>query len=383
MKALIMSITAGQGHHSTAAALKESLIAQDIECEVIDTYEYIAPVLKEAVAKGYLMTTAYTPRATGRVYRLAERKGGSGMGMHITKATNSLLSSKVKDFIEEYNADFIICTHVFAAGIVNALLENGVIPRNVVTAGIITDFTIHPFWEDVEMIDYFITASELLGYQLVQRGIPLRKMLPMGIPIHSKFYNKLSKEEARKTLGLDPYKRTVLFMSGSMGFGKIEKAVSDADKLSEDFQALVVCGNNKKVYANITETQFQKNIRCFGYVNNVEVMMDASDCIVTKPGGITISEAMAKSLPMILINPIPGQEERNVEFLLNNGLAVITSKTYTVAEGIFQLFSRENRIKKLRENIIEIRKENAADNICKALIEETNRRKKRQQMLSK
>lgn len=377
MKVLIMSITAGQGHHSTAAALKDYLTDNNIQCKILDTYEYIAPILKEAVARGYLISTAYTPRASGHVYRFAEKKGGTTVGMHISKLTNSVLSSGVRDFIEEYNADIIICTHVFAAGVVNALSEKGFINKAVVKAGIVTDFTIHPFWEDMDKMDYIITPSELLGYQLQQRGIAIYKMLPLGIPIKPKFYNKMSKAQARLNLSLSPDKRTVLFMSGSMGYGKMEDIIEKADGLDLDFQALVVCGNNKKAYAAISGKKYKKDVRCFGYVDNVEVMMDAADCIVTKPGGITTSEAMAKELPMIIINPIPGQEERNVEFLLNNGLAVLTSSTYTVAEALFQLFTNPKRIQGLKENIIELRKEYAAENICETLIKESKKRQKK------
>ena len=173
-----------------------------------------------------------------------------------------------------------------------------------------TDFTIHPFWEDADL-DYYVTANELLNHQASKKGIDTSKILPIGIPIHPKFGKKMDKLEARNILGIED-KPTILIMSGSMGYGNLETIITDMDTMDMDFQIISICGNNK----NLKEDRWDDNkekVYNYGFTDKVDIIMDAADCIVTKPGGLTTSESLAKGLPMIIINPIPGQEERNLQ----------------------------------------------------------------------
>lgn len=145
-----------------------------------------------------------------------------------------------------------------------------------------------------------------------------------------------------------------------MGYGDIESVIMDMDAMDMDFQIVSICGNNKNLKKKIDQMVTRKRIYNFGFVDNVDIIMDGSDCIVTKPGGLTTSESLAKKIPMILINPIPGQEERNMEFLLNNGLAIMTTETYPVDEAIYQLMSSPWRKKFLVQTAEIVGKPNAA-----------------------
>lgn len=345
MRVLFLSVTAGQGHHSAAKAVMDYLKKKNVECVMLDTYEYINPILSESIARGYLISTKLTPVVYGRLYRLAEKKEKNDTTFSISKLTNSVLSRKLITFIREYDPDAIVCTHIFSAQIITHMKKK--IAR-AFTIGIITDFTIHPFWQDTNL-DYYVTASDMLNHQASRKGIPVEKIRPLGIPIHMKFASKIKQEDARSLLGIDD-KYTVFVMSGSMGYGNVTKFIKQLDRLDMDFQIISVCGNNKSLKRKIDILKTQKVIHNFGYVDNVDVIMDASDCIVTKPGGLTVSESLAKEIPMVLINPIPGQEDRNVEFLLNNGLAMKISPTYPIDEAIFQLMMNEQR----RRNLIEM-----------------------------
>lgn len=363
MKVLFLSNTAGQGHHSTARAVMDMLSSMGAECRMLDTYAYISPVLYRGLAQGYLLATSITPVAYGKVYGLYDRKNQNDSKYSMANVASSIMAIKLKKYFrEEFNPDVIVCTHIFSAQIVNAMKMNGQL--SAVTIGIITDYTIHPFWQDVTSIDYFVTASELLERQAVKKGLPASKLLPFGIPINPKFSNRMSKEEARLSLGIDPDTFTILLMSGSMGHGNLVKVLEDIDSLDVDFQVLVVCGNNKHAKHKIDQLVTKKSVYPFGFINNVEVMMDAADCILTKPGGLTSSEALAKNLPIVMINPIPGQEERNVDFMLNNGLAVNVTKTYPVDEALFQLFRYPEKLKNMTENIKLVGKPHATRDIC-------------------
>ncbi len=346
MRVLILTVTAGQGHNQVAKSLCEYLRAEGIEALSVDALEYINPVLKESVSQGYLMSTKRLPKVYGKVYRMAEKRDLEGKDSRFIKITNSILAKKLVGFVEDFHPDVIVCTHVFAALLVSYVANK--IHENIKTVGIITDFTIHPYWEDTDN-DYYITANELLTNQARKKGLGTEKIIPTGIPINPKFAQRLGTREARDALGIADM-RTVLVMSGSMGYGKLEKMIEELDSSELDFQIISVCGHNEKLKRNIDKMELHREIHNFGFTDKVDVLMDASDCIVTKPGGLTTSEALAKGLPMIMANPIPGQEDRNVEFLLNNGAALKVSPTFTVDEAIYQLFTNETR----RRNIDEI-----------------------------
>ena len=232
-----------------------------------------------------------------------------------------------------------------------------------------TDFTAHPFWEESIHFDYIVTPSELLNLQLLRKGFGIGKILPFGIPIDPKFADEtVSKREARESLGLDPDKLTLLIMSGSMGFGNIRNVVASIDRLPNDFQAIVVCGNNAEAKEEIESMRKSKTFLTYGYVNNVELMMSAADCIVTKPGGLTSSEALAKRLPMIIVNPIPGQEDRNSEFLLNAGAAMAASETCPVDEVIYQFLQNPKRRESMLQSIEFLRRPESTKTLCDFIV---------------
>lgn len=338
MKVLLMSVSTGQGHHQAAKAAVEALEKRGAVCDTLDVYEYISPVYSDSLSKGYLISTKVSPKEYGRMYRMAEKNTGFASPFSLGKFFNVILSRKLTDFLDEFEPDVIICTHVLSAHLVTVLKRKGYLKR-VCVVGIVTDFTLHPFWEDTE-IDYYVTPSHLMNLQLQKRGLPVEKAVSLGIPIGEQFATKINQAEARRKLGIED-KDTVLVMSGSMGYGNLAAMIETLDTVPLDFQILVVCGNNRRAKRKIDRMETRKTVYNFGYVNNVSDMMDAADCIVTKPGGLTSSEALAKGLFMILINPIPGQEDRNSEFLVNNGVAVRVTKTFPLDEAVYQVM--ENR----------------------------------------
>lgn len=366
MKVLILSITTGQGHHATGQAIENRFTSMGVECKTLDAYEYIEPLLADMVSKGYLISSAYAKKLSSKVYDIVVKKNKPVKSYSVPKLANTLWAKELNQYIEEYKPDAIICTHVLSATMVNIMKEKQWI--DAITVGVVTDFTVHPLWEEARLIDYYVTPSELLEMQLAAKGIAAEKMLPYGIPIKPEFSKKVDPMEARKRLGLDLHKSTILLMSGSMGYGKIDESIEKLDKVDIDFQAMVVCGNNKRVYKRLKEAVTKKKLYVYGYVDNIDLMMDAADCLITKPGGITSSEALAKGLPMIMINPIPGHEMRNAEFMLNNGLALFATKTFPLDEAVYALFRHPERASLLRTNIEIYGRKNATEKLCDFLI---------------
>lgn len=356
MKVLILTVTAGFGHHATANALGDLFIQKGAEVKTVDVYEYLNRLVHDTISKGYLFSTKYTPELYRIFYTLTENKDRDDFifnRLNIIQAVNALGSVKFEKILDDFDPDAIVCTHIFAAQLINEMKKRGMVTAP--TIGIVTDYTIHPFWEDVEDIEYLVTASELITHLAVKRGIAASRILPYGIPIHPKFNAAISKEHARKELGLDMERPVVLVMGGSMGYGNNKKVVEQIGSIGIDFQILAVCGNNKRQYTKLVEYKEEYTGKCslypFGFVNNVELLMSAADCIITKPGGLTVSEAIAKCLPMVLVDPIPGQEERNVEFLINNGIASLVTKTFPLDEAIFHLFTNPVRLRTVNETI--------------------------------
>ncbi len=362
MKALVLSITAGQGHNATARAICSYLRSIGCEAEMLDTFNYLSSLLGETVSEGYLLTSSKAKTVYKNVYRLAEKRRKSHSELSATRQTAAVMAKKLKKFIDSYAPDVIICTHIFAGIILDVLKEKGECDAKCI--GILTDFAFHPFWEEALHLDYVVTPNELLTAQALKKGFREVQVLPLGIPIHPKFSSGISKAEARAKLGLDLSKPTALLMSGSMGYGSIEETVTKIDRLPYDLQLITVCGSNSAAKARIDAMKTEKRILSLGFVDYVETLMDASDCIITKPGGLTSSEAMAKGLPMVIVNPIPGQEDRNTQFLTNNGAAMSVTSTCPLDEVLYQLLANPRRIEVMRDAISLIAKPNSTRDIC-------------------
>ncbi|MGE4548618.1 MAG: glycosyltransferase [Intestinibacillus sp.] len=369
MKVLILSVTAGFGHHATARAVSDMLAAKGAEPLTLDIYKYINRAVQHTIDKGYLFSSKHTPELYRLCYALAENHGQSYFSipkLNIINIVNALGTTKFERVISDFAPDAIVCTHVFAAQLVNEMKKHQMVTAPAV--GIVTDYTMHPYWEDVPQIEHIVTASELISHLAVKRGIAADRLLPYGIPIHPKFNHEISRRDACAQLGIEPTLPTILMMGGSMGYSNNKKLITQLQSVGLPFQLLAVCGRNKKQYQQLTEMLNSFEGPCtlypYGFVDNVEIMMSAADCIVTKPGGLTVSEALAKNLPMILVDPIPGHEERNVEFLLNNGIASLVTKTFPIDEAVYHLFTNPARLQTVRETMRAIGHPNATERLA-------------------
>lgn len=347
MKVLFLSVPTGGGHHQAAKAMETYFADRsDVECRMLDIAENVNSILAEAVSKGYILTTTVTPKIYGSLYDFFDlRTNPSTEASKTMKFLSTGFRKKLYAYIQAFRPDVIVSTHLFATITLNRIAKHHPVPAFLIS--IVTDFTLHPTWEQARS-DYYITASELLSYQALKKWGTLENVLPLGIPIHPKFAKKIPAQEARTALGIED-KFTVLIMMGSMGYGThTTDILRQLDRLDEDFQILMVCGSNSKLKRKVDRMKLNKRIVTYGFVDNVDVLMDACDCIITKPGGLSTSEALAKRLPILMLDPIPGQEDRNKEFMLNNGIAVNISETFGVDEAVYQLmhcpFKREQLI---------------------------------------
>ena len=368
MRVLILSVTAGYGHLSAAQAIAEELDSRNVTTRVLDLYEETNTLLFNVIDKGYSFSIRHVPTGFGVFYRVLEtrNKKEQGGGFNPIGVMNKLSSVRFVRFIKDFSPDCIVCTHPLAAMVVSSLKIRGKI--RVPAIGIVTDYTILPYWEDCTAVEYIVIAHELLSYRATKRGIAPERLLPVGIPIKAKFSRSITKEEARMQSGIPLGPPAVLVMSGSMGHGDLLTMTNDLMAIPIPLEIIVVCGRNEEVYRTLVERNGglpnNGRLHVIGFTDQVDVLMNAVDCIITKPGGLSISESLVKELPMILITPIPGQEERNIDFLMNMGAALRASKTFSVTEAVHYLFECPGRLRLMQESIALIRKPNAAKDLA-------------------
>ena len=375
MRVLVLSVTAGEGHNSTAKALKKQFDAMGHECMVLDTYLNINKGLYDVVSKGYLLTVDKFKKLYSKVYTKLEGRTKNSYENSLPRIANRVIAGKTYKTIENYAPDLLIYTHPFCGILVDVIKQKK--GMDVTAIGVVTDYVMHPFWEEALRTNYIVIPNELLIPAAERKGFKREQILAYGIPIDPKFAHVSPKAELRAKLGLDVDKNTVLIMGGSMGYGSLSDTIKKIDDLDLELQIICVCGNNTEQREKIDALTFKKKVLNYGYVTNVDELMDAADCIVSKPGGLTTSETLAKRLPMIICDPIPGHEQRNAEFLQNNGVAMALGGAYSVVDAVHQLFSVEGRIDDMRRSIDLIRKPNSTVDICK-FAEEAVKRENRE-----
>jgi processive 1,2-diacylglycerol beta-glucosyltransferase len=235
--------------------------------------------------------------------------------------------------------------------------------------GILTDYVPHSFWLYDE-VDYYVVPAPEVGERLRKKGIPARKIKPFGIPIDPKFNEPVDKGKVLQKLNLLPGIKNVLVMGGGQGLGPIKTIIDSLEKVKTGFQAVIVTGTNKKLYNSLKKRlrNYKKDVAVMGYVNNIHELMGISDIIISKPGGITTSEALAKGLPMIIIKPIPGQEENNTVYLTGKNAAIKLDDPREAGRVVEDLLSDGEILKRFGASAGAIGKPNSSADIAGFLL---------------
>lgn len=369
MVVLLLTVSTGFGHTSTALSIERRLQDRGVTTKIVDVYQYANKLISETLDKSTALYAKYTPEVYRLIYQYLD-SGALDDRFNLMSFINALCTFRFERLIRELDPDFIICTHVFAAQLVHELKKKGRCRAELL--GICTDYTIHPYWETLTTMDHFITASESLTYRAVKKGIRREIIHPFGIPVHPKFYRRVSREEARRRLGYDQDSRVILLMGGGLGYGMVDGQAGRILSVREKLELAVVCGNNgrqRSEFEKIRDKMPFAKIHVYGFVDNVNDMMDAADLLVSKPGGLTVTEALLKGLPMVVINPIAGHEERNLEFLLNQGACVRADKNFPLDEAVAMLLSDRQRVEDMKRRIACLAKPNAGQDLVDFIIQ--------------
>ena len=395
-KILIMSASTGGGHNRAARAIKEDLESRNINgvsinCEIVDSLKLVNSTMDKIISRGYEKSAIYTPKAYGQVYRLSESTIASRNEFKDNPLT-SVMVRKFKKLITDNKPDLIIGTHPFPMIALSTikkhssaeasdytfltehhLLRNSLkYPDVPPMMSILTDYTTHSTWIQNE-IDYYIVGHEYVKELLVEDSVDSNKVFPFGIPVEKSFLTNRDRYSVLSELNLDPDKFTILLMGGSFGAGNIKETLEDLIDIDRDFQILVVAGKNdslrEKMLKKLETITLDKNISILGYTNKMNDILASVDLLITKPGGLTTTEALLKEVPMIIPYYIPGQEEENLDFLTNCGAAIRTTKKYTLPVIVKVLIDNPSRIDCLKHNIKSIKKTSSAKDICDLVIQ--------------
>lgn len=346
MDVLFLSVSIGGGHMRAAEAVKEAILHRypNSRALVVDALKYANPIVEKLIVGGYLNAVKNTPRIYEKLYQFSE----STKNMRDFKKTfDKLPSFKIKGLINEFNPDVIVCTHPAALFMLSNYKRKHTL--HIPSVALLTDFAVHTLWIH-DYISAYIVAHEYMKQDMIKKGIPQEIIHPLGIPVSDSFLKRRDRRITLSEHGLEDIE-TLLIMGGSLGFGEISDIFKSLLSFEKDIQIIVITGRNIKLKVQLEKLALgsSKKVKILSYTNKVSDFMDAADFLITKPGGLTISEALVKELPMIIISPIPGQEERNAYFLINNGAAVRILDNNDINDVLLQLMDNPLRIRHMKE----------------------------------
>ena len=372
-KVIIFYASYGGGHLSAARSIKEYIENHydDVELKLVDCMEYVNKVVNKVTTKAYAEMAKKAPRTWGRVYWKSQK----GPLAHISTTSNKVLSLKLNKLLKDFKPDIIISTHPFGTQMCAYLKKLGKLNAKIAT--VMTDYAPHDQWLVFnKYVDYYFVSHEGMRKQLINKGVSKEKVFATGIPLSNKFLLKYDKKQILQNFGLSPDRKTVLFFGGGeFGLGKTQtfKIFKSFVENNNNIQIVAISGKNQKMKESfehlVKDLDKEKFVKVLEYTDKVPELMSISDLVVTKPGGLTTTESLASGLPIVVINPIPGQEEENATYLEKHKVAIWIKKNDNVEEILNALFSDSSKMREMKIRARLLAKKNSTRDICKILLD--------------
>jgi UDP-N-acetylglucosamine 2-epimerase len=371
-KILIFYGSYGGGHLSAAKSIRDYIEKNysDSQVELVDCVEYVNKLFNKLTTKAYKDFSKNARWIWKHLYYDSE----SGSLSRICNTINRLMAIKLNRLIQEFQPDLIISTHPFSSQMCAILKEKGKLNCKVAT--ILTDYAPHNQWlVKSEFIDYYFVAQQGMVDDLVSRGVNKDKIHVTGIPLSSRFLQSYNKQKILEDYGLTSDKNTILFFAGGeFGFGKdktFNRLKAIIDNLP-NLQVVAVAGRNEKMKERFDElvktTRTESNVKILSFTNQVPELMSVSDLVITKPGGLTTTESLASGLPLIIIDPLPGQEEENAEFIENSGAGIWVKDSDNIETILLDIFNNPDKLESMKSKARLIAKKNSTQNIVETLL---------------
>ena len=371
-KILIFYASYGGGHLNAAKSIYEYITTNypKYDVEMIDCMKYVNKTIEKITTAAYREAAKKMPWVWGRIYNDSQK----GPLAHLSSRSNKIMAIKLLKLLREKQPDLIISTHPFGSQMCSYLKRKGKIHAKIAT--IMTDFAPHDQWlVGSDSTDYYFVAHDKMKQYLISKNIPENHIFATGIPLSKRFLEKYDKKEILDKFALSNDKKTILFFGGGeFGLGKTRTVefFKTLVSFNNDLQIVAIAGKNEKMkiaFENIVEElKAQERVKVLSFTNQVPELMSIADLVISKPGGMTTTESLASHLPMLIINPIPGQEEENAEFLEENGIGIWIKKDTDVNILLNNIFSNPDKLEEMKKNTNILAKPNSTKNICEILL---------------
>jgi processive 1,2-diacylglycerol beta-glucosyltransferase len=360
-KLLILSVSAGAGHVRAAQAVEAAARAAKpaIEATHVDLLSLVPADFRKLYGQQYIKLVEKLPQLWSYLYAKTDRPSRDSLIGRFKRSAEKLNTRKLGAEIERLAPDAILCTHFLPAELLSRQKAKG---RNLPPLWVqVTDFDVHALWVHSH-VDRYCVANEEVAFRLADRGVPREKISITGIPVMPQFTAPIQRAECARELGVSPDKFTVLMMAGGAGVGGLDDLAARLLRLPDDLQLIALAGKNEDLLKRLQKLAKEHPGRLFplGFTTTVERVMTASDLVVTKPGGLSVSECLAKRKPMLLVSPIPGQEERNADYLLEAGAAIKAVDAATLEFKLARLLAEPARLRAMGEAAHRIARPDAA-----------------------
>ncbi len=371
-KILIFYGSYGGGHLSAARNIRDYIENNytDYEIKLVDCIEYINKILNKVTTKAYTDFSRNARWIWKQLYYGSEKGGLS----KISNSINRVMAIKLNKLLQEFKPDLIISTHPFSSQMCAILKKKQKI--NCKLATVMTDYAPHSQWLIAhEFVDYYFVAHEGMKEDLIERGVDSQKILATGIPLSNRFLLSYNKSKILAEYNLSPNKKTILFFAGGeFGFGK-DKTFNMLKSIIDNFpylQVIAIAGRNIKIKERFDElvsaTNSGDSVKILSYTNQVPELMSVADLVITKPGGLTTTESLASGLPLIVIDPLPGQEEENAKFVEKNGAGIWIRKNDDIKTILLNIFNDTYKLQNMKIRARLIAKKNSTKDICETLL---------------
>lgn len=361
---LLAYISEVSGHRCAANAIEKALKITSLGVNIlgVNLFNYTNPYSEKAINCLYATVIKRMPQIWEYLYDNPRFVKGT---RHIRNMIHWVNSRKIKRLFDEFRPDVIAATQAFPCGMLADFKK--IYRYEIPLIGVVTDFFPHSYWA-YQNVDYYTVANKESKTRLTELGIEVKKIKLFGIPIDPKFCYTGDKAKIAEKLGIDLSVPVILVMGGGQGLGPIKTIVKSLDGLDINLQLIIVTGTNIKLCNELKNTPFNKKHLIFGYCGNIEELMDVASIIVTKPGGLTTSESLAKGVIPIIVNPIPGQEENNTRFLLKNKAAFRADSARDIANIARDLLSDKKMFLAVQQNIEALAKPRSALDIAELIL---------------
>ena len=366
---------------AAADAVRAAIVERDpkASAQIVNSYKYAASIVSSVVSNGYIGMVKTIPQMYRFLYTRAERATEVGpfrTWIHQFTATN------LRSLIERTKPDVVVCTHAFPCGVMAEYKKQFSDSPPVI--GVVTDFVVHSFWIH-RNIDGYAVATEEMRAALIARGIKSERIIVSGIPVNANFVvPPQDRQTSRDQLGIPRDRFALLLMGGGLGIGPLEMMLRALNTVEEPLSATVIVGRNTRLQQRIMEAaqHLQYPVRVLKFVDNVYDYMHASDVLLTKPGGLTSAEALVAGIPMMLVKPLPGQEERNTRYLVERKAALRAKNERDLVRKVTEFLRSPARRESMLEAIATLAKPRAAQEIAEMTIRLASRGKEGERIVA-